>query len=469
MDSNVKKNRTFKVPHLLNIIFVLIILASILTYIVPAGTYEQNADGTFDPSSYHQIEQTPVSLWQTMVYIVPGMQEASQTICLILFTGGCMGYIIATESITKIINYCVYRLQDKGITIMIPCIMFMMSLLSAFGGNDSFVAFVAVGVIFAKKLRLDPIVAFATFFLSQYVGFATGPNKIVLTAQMIADVPVYSGFGMRFAFLLLLTAITTLYTMRYAIRVSRDPSKSLMGSDAWLREIEEEENSLPRGGKIREVQLDMVAVISTLSMILSFVVAAYGATNWGWNSNYTVPCLFVNCIFTMIINRTSIDKFARHFARGVTDISLVCFIIGLARVISYVMERGQILHTLVHWSTIPLGQVGKGAAVVIMFLMNLVIDFFIPSGQGQAAIVMPLMTPIADMLGISRQVICSAFSLGDGLSNLVVPTLGILMGGLEMAKCPYNKWMKFMMPLLFIWIVVTSVWLVYVTSIGWMY
>lgn len=445
----------------------LLVAASVLTYIVPAGAFDTDPrTGQILGDTFHYVENTPVNIFQALNLMQPGM-VASAAICMnILFVGGMMGVFLATNAIDDLIKYSIYKLQDKGMTVLLPCCMLLMSLLGAFGGNDAFAAFTAVGIIFAKRLKLDPIIAVMSFYGASYIGFATGPNKIAKTAQLIADVPMFSGMTMRMIIWAILTVVGIAYTMRYAKKILKDPSKSYMGNLDWYYEACAEADA--QVGEDYIVKFDFKFVLTTIIFFGSFIVVAWGTVSKGWGLEYICSIMTITGLFcSLVIHRMSFDEVSNAFVKGAASVAFIAVVIGLAKAVSLILEGGQILNTIIYTISTPLAHMSKGFATVMMYIFNSMFNFLIPSGSGQAAVVMPLMTPVADILGIERQVAVSAFALGDGLSNLIYPTVGVTMGALGMAKVSFDKWTKFILPLFFIWSAIVSVILYILATIGW--
>lgn len=459
-----KEKKHFKVPHLFAIVMILLVAASVLTYIVPAGVFDVDPEtGRVIGGTFHFVERTPVNLWQTLLTMQPGMVATAQIGMNLLYIGGMIGIFLKTGAIDDLIKYAVSRLQDKGVTILLPSVMFLMSLLGCFAANDTFAAFTVIGLIFARRLKLDPIIAVMAFFGASYIGFATGPNMIAKTAQLIAEIPMFSGFAMRMLVWLILTVVAIIYTMRYARKIIADPSRSLMGGTDWL--------STEGGTDLDDsmvAEFDWRSILSTVIFFGQYVIIAVGTVKYGWGLHYTPAVLTITTfVIAILIYRMKLEEMGKAFAKGVSDVAFICVVIGLAKAISLVLEQGQVLNTIVYYISLPLSSMGKGLSSIMMYIFNTLFNFLIPSGSGQAAVLMPLMTPIGDLLGIERQVVVSAFCWGDGLSNLLWPTVGVTVGALGIANVSYDKWLKFILPLFMLWTVIVCVFLFVLANIGW--
>lgn len=454
-----KKSKPIKAPNLLVLIILLIFLASLLTYFIPAGTFSLNETGTVDAGTFHFIEANPVNPLRAFSMIFDGMNASSYVIFTVLLMGGSISAILSYGSIEHIINYALGKLNGKNSLVPVVGCMILMSFLASIGGSDAFVAFVPVGVIVSKKLRLDPISAVAMFFMASFVGFFSGP--FCMTAQTMAGVPVLSGFSVRSAVLVFMTVLCCAYTVRYCRKIQKDPSKSLMGNTDWLTELESDAASP------QETQLDLRAVTVLFLLILSFAAIAILIPLIGMDYSAVIGILMALAIISGLIYGVPPSSIADKFLAGCMQMSAVAVVIGFAKTIGLVLEAGNALHTIIYYLSLPLSRLGAQWASVFLFFSNAVINLFIPSNSGQAAVVLPLMLPIGEILGIPTQVIVSAFLYGDGLTNLCIPTFSALMGSLMIAKVPFGKWLRFVFPFIIISFICLSALLMLLTWIGW--
>ena len=457
--------KRFQAPHLFTIIMSLIVFASILTFIVPSGAFDLDENGRVIAGTFHWVENTHVNLWEALKLIQPGLVGSATVSMQVLFMGGLTTAFIDNGAIDRVNKMAIGKLKDKGVKILLPVVIFFMSLLGAFAANDSFAAFTIVGVVFAMRLGLDPVIAVMAFYGASYIGFATGPNKINVTAQMIADVTLYSGFTMRMLIWLIMTVIGIIYTMRYANKVLADPNKSVMNRSKaeWWDEGQTSELS-----DDYNVELNTRDIVAVAMYFCQFIFIAYMSINYGWSYNYQLAIqTIVNLFIACVMFRRSLRSFGDSFVKGCGTVAFIAILIGLAKSVSLILEGGQILSTIIYYVTLPLAGMAKGISAIFIFIFNTLFNFLIPSGSGQAAIVMPLMTPIGDLLGLERQVVVEAFQLGDGLSNLLWPTVGVTVGALSIAKVSYDEWLKFIGPLFGLWTVASFIILFILAMVGW--
>lgn len=455
-----KKKKGFKMPHLLFLMLGLLLLMSLLTYIIPAGQFAT------DPETKKLIgdqfnfigHQTPVNPWEAFKLILPGMINSGLVISLLLVSGGAIGVILDTGAIDDMINWAVYKLQNKGLNVLLPMLFIMMGVLGGFGGGDQMVAIVPIGVVFAKKLRLDPICAAAVTFFASFIGFATGPTRLLIPQTMMG-IEVYSGFGVRFVTMMVMILVGMFYTLRYAKKVQKDPSNSMMGSDEWTKKLGEAE--------VKEYEFSPKAAIVTFLFFAQYAVIVYLMLVLKQGNEVMPAILIIVSILCGIAYGMKLDDIGNSFAKGVAGMGFVGMIIGLAGTMNLIMSNGHILHTIVYYATMPLKNLNLGFAAIGISAVITVINLFIPSASSKAAILIPIIQPITEALGMPAQVAVSAFQFGDGYTNLVTPTLGATTGSMQIAEVPFNKWVRWAMPCVLIMIVLSWISLYFLGVAGW--
>lgn len=457
-----EKKRRFPAPDTYVILFIILLLAVIATYIVPGGAFEREVvDGVerVVPNTYSTTESQPTSFIDIFLALQEGMVQSGGLIFLVLFAGGAFEIIERSGAIKAGILRAVHLTAGKEFwLIAIICALF------AVGGAVGVVAntvipFVAIGMIIARALKLDPIIAVAITFGATFAGFNVGfINPYTLgIAQDLADVPLFSGMTFRVIVFVIIVGITILYTWGYAKRILNDPSKSLVGV---LDEQSSTEKSLETDFTRRhKVILSFVAI--------SLLFFMYATIQFGWTTDHMAAFFIVIGLGAGVIARLNYNEIASTFLAGCQKLVYGALIIGVARSILIVMENAHIMDTIVYAISVPLEGLEPVLAAIGMFLANGVINFFIPSGSGQAVIAMPILSPLADMLGITRQVAVQAYQFGDGFTNSIFPTSGPLMASLAIAGVPWLKWAKWMLPLLLIWGVIAIIMLTIGVLINW--
>lgn len=446
MDSK-KTKKSFKVPHTYVIIFAIIIIAAIATYIVPAGLFERAEDIETGrvlvvPDSYHYVEQSPVSFLDIFRSIPQGMTEAGWIIFLIFIIGGSFGIINSTGAIEAGIGKLVGGLEGKE-KIIIPATIAIFALGGAtFGLAESTLIFIPMGVALARGLGFDALVGMAMVNLGATAGFAGGALNIFTTgvAQGIAGLPLFSGMGLRIIITVVLVIINSIYILRYASKIKKNPENSI------IYEIEKHEKSIKEETSVTEFNLKHKRVLFVV--LIGFIFVVYGVTH-GWSTGTDLSAIFLLMgIASGLIYGFGPSKIAEAFVEGARGLVFGALVVGVSRGIVVVLVSGQIIDTIVNGAASIVGLFSPVIAAGIMLIVQVGINFFINSGSGQAATTMPIMAPLADIIGVSRQTSVLAYNIGDGLSNSLFPTSGVLMAGLSIAKIPYEKWIKFVWPLM---------------------
>lgn len=461
MNQKVKEGKKNGISiNMLVFILGILICSSLLTYIIPAGQFDVNPETkALIPGTYHAVEQTPVNLWNALRNIFTGMTNSAKVMSIVIFMGGALKVIIGTGAVEEFLNWAIFKLQNKGIVVIVPMLVILFSVLSAYGGNDSFFSFTVIGVAVAAKMGLDPIAGMAMTYFATSVGFAGALKGRTLVAQGLADVPLYTGAGWRTVWLFVMTALAVGYALWYCFRVKKNPAKSFMGNTDWMLNGSQ--------GEIEEVKFNPMSLLVIVITAGSFILNAVMGVIKGWTYPEQVAVLLIASTVCGLLYRKSINEIAEAFAKGCQSMGFVAFVIGLGGAISLTLDQGNILQTIVNAVATPLMHVNKGFGTIAMFWFNWLFNFFIISGSGQAAVVMPVLNPIADALSIQRQVAVSAFVYGDAYTNMIFPTSAQLLGALAIANVPLKNWIKFAFPFLIILSVLTSVFLYYLTVIGW--
>ena len=451
----------FSIPHVLVLILLIILFCCGLTYILPAGLYEIDPQtGLVVPNSFHWVENSPISPWRALVEVTNGVASQGVIFALLFIMGGLIYVVIESGAINNVINYSVYKLQDKSITVLVPAIVVLMSAIGALAGQDSLVTFVLVGLLLVKKLRLDKIAALSIFYLSYITGQAAGPTvAIILMAQETAGLAPISGLGARLVVWAALTLLCVIYTTRYCLKISKDPSRSILGCVEEPDGNDELNKSIP--------VLGTKDVVTALCMLVPFAFYAYGAAAYAWGFPNLIAFAMVAVIVVGIVNRTNPNELAVTFLKGASAMGGICLMIGFAKVVGIVLTDGKILHTIAYAAVTAIGGLGDAFTASGMFLFTTAINLLIPSGPAKVPMLIPLFVPVADVLGITRQVMCLAFQLGDGLTNFVTPVSAVLAAALSMSGVDLRQWWRYVLPYTGITFIIAIVALTILQSTGW--
>jgi uncharacterized ion transporter superfamily protein YfcC len=439
------------------IVFSMIIVAALLTWIVPAGAFEKQvlevpgagARDVVVAGTYSRLpDPSPQGIGAVLKAPIRGMVEAADIVAFVLLIGGAFAVLQATGAVDSGLRRLVTIARDSPAVerLILPGFMVLFSLGGAiFGMAEETIPFVLVFVPLARSLGYDAVVGVAIPVVGSQAGFAAAfLNPFTIgVAQGIADVPLFSGIAVRLVLWVLTTSIAIAFVTWYAARVRRDARASVLG-EAHDGPGTASMDSTPRLEK-RPLSGRHQGVLVAFGAGLVVLVA--GVIRMGWYIE-EIAALFVGLgIVVGVIARMAPGAIARSFMDGARDLVSTAVIIGLARGILVVLEDGQVIDTVLHAMAGALDGVGPIGSAHGMFALQTALNFFVPSGSGQAALTMPLMAPLADLVGLTRQVAVLAYQLGDGFTNLIIPTNPVLMGALTLGGVPWGRWARWMLPL----------------------
>jgi uncharacterized ion transporter superfamily protein YfcC len=477
------KRPKFQVPHVFVLLTSVILICCVLTYIVPSGSYQRETrtvEGKertlLVPGTYEHIDKhisarsvflgeevegkaTPVGLHGFLTAVPRGMEEAADIIFFIFIIGGVFGILQWTGVITAAIGWLLDKVGSSGPLLTIVLMVVFAAGGSTLGMGEEFIPLIPIFVMLAHRLGYDRLYGMALVLLAADTGFAASTTNpfTVIVAQGIAEVKLYSGIDYRLIFLACALSLSIIHLLRYGARIKRDPSASFVannGQDAGSGSQDE----TGAATEITKYQKHHTAII--ISCLAIFIFILYGTQRLGWWMADMAGGFFLMGIVAIIAARLPLADAARAFVKGMEEMVVAALVVGFARGIAVVLSDGQIIDTVVHAAASGLQLVPKYVAVLGMLVYESSLNLLIPSGSGQAAVSMPLMAPLSDILGISRQTAVFAFTCGDGFSNMVIPTSGILMAMLSLAKIPYGRWLRFMLPLFLQLIVLACVFLI---------
>lgn len=463
------KKKSFKMPHLFWIMLGLLVVASLLTYVIPAGEFATDEAGNILGDQFNYLgHQTPVNPWQMLMMVLEGCIGSASVIWTVLCAGAMTAVVMATGAIDEFLNWAIYKLKDKNENILISIMFVLMVYLGSFGGSDALIAVVPVGVIFCKKLKLDPICAIGVSTYATLIGFGTGPTKQYIT-QLMMGVPVYGAFFTMFISMNVFMLVGLFFLLRYVKKIRKDPTKSLMWSEGWnpanMTVSAEDEAKL-----VGEVKLSGKTILFLLLFLGQYgVIVAYPFLGGDSNliQHLMVAISLVVAIVCGFIGGFSFDRVGNEYVKGLQSMVFVGFVIGLARVMSLVMTDGHIIHTIVYFLTRPLMDLPRSVASIGMTAVISVINLLIPSATSKAAILVPILQPIAQTLDMDLNLAVQAFQYGDGFTNLLSPFLGWTIGSCTMAGVPFPKWFKWVVPKVFTFILMGFVIMFILTESGW--
>lgn len=517
--------KTRKVPHTYVIVFFIILLAAVLTWIIPPGKYiEQSvetAQGTTTSLKFYYLNQLPDNLqqdfksspqtWQVFSALFKGFVKQSNIIIFILMIGGAFWIMNQSKAIdVGIYDFLKFtrRIEHNRLikrigvdNIIISLVMLLFSVFGAvFGMSEETIAFAIIIVPLAISMGYDSIVGVCMVYVGAHLGFAgaiLNPFTIGI-AQGLADIPLFSGIEYRMVSWLAINAVGIFFVLRYANKIKRKPMLSAVyEEDAYWRAKEQDESRevvyyTPRMAWIvyalialalgvfsfyfpestlhignSNITFSVMPVSAVLFVILGFLTLKksvhyfilllltytifyliVGVMGYGWYVMEIATLFLALGIASGLAINKSADELARLFLEGVNDIMSAAVIVGLAGGIIVILEDGGIIDSILYGLSQAMVNFGNIASVGVMYLIQTIINIVIPSGSAKAAITMPIMAPFSDLIGISRQATVMAFQFGDGFTNMITPTSGILIGVLGVARIPYHKWVKWVWPMI---------------------
>jgi len=459
-------SKIFRMPHTYVILAIIIIVAALATYVVPAGQFEKvenEATGrsVVDPDSFTYVEQSPVGFFDVFKAIPTGMKKGASIIFFIFIVGGAFEMFTATGAIEAGIGNAARMLDGKE-KLMIPLFLVIFSLGGAtFGMAEETLIFVPVGIMLARSLGYDALVGTGMVTLGAAVGFNSGfMNPFTIgVAQGIAELPLFSGMALRLVIYVVFLVATTFFLTRYGNRVKKDPTKSLV--------YDLEKRALKDSKALDEIRkMTMKDSLVLLTLCLGLFAIAYGVMKHGWYITEIAACFLLIGIIGGFIGGLSPSRLAESFVKGAKALTFGALVVGVARAILVVLQDGMIVDTIINAMAGAISNLPSSISALGMYVTQIVINFFIPSGSGQAATTMPLMTPLADLVGVTRQTAVLAYQFGDGFTNSIIPTSSVLMAYLSIANIPYNKWVRWVAPLIGVWVVIGGVTIVVANAIG---
>lgn len=431
------KKKTFIIPHVYVILVALLFIVTILTWIIPAGVYdfvEVNGKNVVDPSTFHYINQTPVGIWEMFLSIQQGMVKQANLIFATFILTGAISIINHTHALEATIGK-VAALCKKRLFVAVPLFMLPFVLLGAQGIAEQNIAFIPLGIMVGYALGGDVIVGTALVLLGMSAGFSLAPfgTSTTATAQTIAGLPLYSGWVFRMVCVLILWVITAVYIIFYIKKIQTTPEASVVHGD--LEVVREAENTeMPPVTARRLIVLGM--------FIFSFAALVFNVVRGTCSIEVVVGIFLVIGILSGVVYGFNANQIAEYFVEGCTNMTFGALLLGIAASIGVVMTNGNIIYTCVHALCTLLSNLPAPAAAIVMNCINIFVNFFIVSGSGQAAAIMPIMSPTASVLGITQQSAILAYQLGDGFTNMLYPHSGTLMAGLAIGRISWTKWAK---------------------------
>lgn len=433
-----------RIPHAITMLFIIIILVSILTYILPAGAYERvlvNDRMAVVPGSYTIIDSTPINLLDMFKAIPLGFKEASSIIFIVLAGAIMFGFMEKSKAVENAVGTLVKKLGLKRKNAIIVIMTFIYGFLGVAVGYENNIALVPLAAVLSLAIGGDLILAAGISVGAMTVGFGLSPINpyTVGTGHNIAELPMFSGALLRSILCFIALSIMAYYNVRYFKKITKNKNKSLgIG-------LNEEGISLSKPIDQYSITTNNWLIIAIF--LLGLAVILYGVFVHHWYINELSALFLMVALLCGIVSRMDATTMSKTVLDAVSKAMPGAFMVGFATSIKVLMDMGNIGDTISHNLSYMLQDLPLYASAIGMSISQSVINFFIPSGSGQALATLPVMLPLGENLGLTQQTTILAFQIGDGLSNLINPTLGGLIAMLSMCRVPIDRWLRFIFPI----------------------
>lgn len=448
--------RKWLLPHTYVLLFGMIVFVAALTWIVPSGSFERQqlttpggqVASTVVPGTFRTIDKVTEDrdlrqgLFDALSAPAEGVVHAADVIAFVLVLGGAFGVITRTGALDRGLHALAASLADKGIFV-IPIMITLLSLGgSTFGMSEEIIALYPVVISLMFILRFDSMTAVLILFLGTqagYIGATINPFSVVL-AQAIAGIEGNPLLWLRAIAWVVFTGLAIAYTMWYANRVRRQPETSpVRDSDGELRAtfaVSQEEHPTFTGR-------DRIILAA---FVLTLITISWGLLSRGWYMS-EIAAAFLACgLVSGVAANMGPSQIAEHFVEGCKDFVYAAFVIGLARGVLVIAEQGMIIDPILDVLSAFLGGMPTYALTTLVLIAHNIITFFVPSSSGEAALTMPVLAPLGDLVGINRDSLVLAYQFGNGLTNLISPTNGILLAGLAITRVRFSQWFRVILP-----------------------
>lgn len=459
MKEKIKKKKELKALNPMLFLVAIMLIVTVASYIVPVGSYERivvDGQEMVDPASYHPVERSPITPFNLLISVTLGMQRGSAIIFFLLIIGAMFAILDGTGAINAGMTNVVRAMKGKEL-LMIPVCMIVFGMGSAFCANfEEFLAFVPLVLACCLTMGFDSLTAVGIIFCAAASGYGGAITNAFTTgiAQSIAGLPMFSGMGLRIAVFVTLLSVSIIYVTWHALRVKKNPQLSstydvdrLTAKNVALNVTE----SVP----LTTRQKIVLAVF-----IGGIAFTVYGIIKKGYYIDELAGIFLAIGIIGGLIGGLRPGEICEHFEKGCVNMLFPCIMVGLANSVIILLEQSNMMDAIIHLLSSALNGLSPMLTAFGMFVVTDLFNVLIPSGSGKAAIVMPIMVPLADMMDITRQTSVLAFQLGDAFTNVMAPTGGEILAALAMCGgVSFKKWMKYLLPLFICWCVVAFIFL----------
>ncbi len=442
-----------RVPHTYALLFALVVVAAIATHFIPAGSYERREVGgreVVDPDSFRPVDGNPAGLAEIFLAYPRGLEATAYIVFFIFIIGGAFAVVNATGAVEASIHGIVRACRGRG-GVVVGVLVVMFSLAgSTIGMAEETLVFLPGLVVLAKRLGYDEITAGAIGLVGAGAGFASAflnPFTVGI-AQGIAGLPLFSGIGYRLVVWSVVTSLTVVFVVLYARRIRTEP-----------------ETSTETGVGATVMRPRQRAVVILLALALGVIVL--GALRWQWGILELSGLFLALAVLSGWLGGLGINGTAEKFVDGAAAIASGALVVGLARGILVIFEGARVIDTILHAMAAAVEGLPGALSVVGIYLVQVLLNFLVPSGSGQAALSIPILAPLGDLVGVTRQTTVMAYQFGDGFTNVFTPTQGYFMAGLALIGVRWERWVRFIWPLELLWIGTGLVFLLIAHAMRW--
>lgn len=452
-----------RIPHALTMLFGIIIFVTILTYLIPAGVFERELiDGRnrVIPGSFSTIPSSPVGLLNMFTAIPLGFKAAVEVIFIVLAGGIMFGIMEKSTTVENAVGTLVHKLGLKKKYLIVVIMTFLFGFLGVAVGYENNIAMVPIAAVVSLALGGDLILAAGISVGAMTVGFGLSPINpyTVGTGHKIAELQLFSGYELRSILCFSALSLMAYYNVRYFKKISKDKSKSLgQGLN---------EKGINLSKPINEYSMSSQNWMVIIAFLIGIGVILYGVFTYHWYLNELSAIFLMIALVSAIVSKMNPDTISDTVLKSVAQAAPGAFMVGFAATIKVIMEMGNIGDSISNNLAELLEGLPIYAAAISMSVSQCVINLFIPSGSGQALATLPIMLPLGEVLGLTRQTTILAFQIGDGVTNLVNPTLGGLIAMLAMCRVPLDRWLRFILPLVGLIILLSWIFLFIAVGIG---
>ncbi|MGN0977838.1 MAG: YfcC family protein [Faecousia sp.] len=440
-----KKKWYQKMPHTYVILFCMALLAAVLTWVLPAGSFERAipegmSRAVIVPGTYAAVDSNPITPWALIRAIPEGMIAAGNIIFLIMLSTGCFNIIGKTGALESGVGIVLRKVNaNKKLsgTAIIFLMTFLFSLLGVIVGPEIQIPFVALAVTIGLGLGYDVMTGLAIIIGGGGCGFALGPinASVIGTSDAVMGLPTFSGQGLRWIMWFCGTVLVAAIISLYAKKVKADPEKSM------TKEVDTEGMGFSKPLDEYTLNGRQKAVLLVLLGILIAIII--GASKLGWYLNEMSAVFIIGGVLAGIAGGMKLNEIMDGFSGGAKNAANIALIVGIARSIQVVLENGKIMDTVIYYLSSPLQGMSPILAAIAITVIVGIVHFFIPSGSGIAVAMMPIIGPVAMTLGLTAQTAVLAFQVGATVPNFILPTVGAYVAMCSIARVPVNKWWKF--------------------------